>query len=276
MKYKKSDVVVYVTTDYDIFEIVPYNRDTRHSAKITKSVESIGSYMDHYPIVVVPLGNGKFAIYDGQGRYKTCVRLGLPVYFIISERLEWEHVSHLNCTVTRWSNQDYMHNYAKQGLKEYIAAERFKEKYPFMSISFIIIFGQPGDGHKAKDDWHNGTWLFSNEEFLTRIAEQAKDFRAFTSAWKDALFHKALRHAINNPGYDHNWVISRLEQGKQLRKRTSIPEYLEELTNVFRWRARGEKASMRLEEVYETTNVANAIKAKRANVEKERLEGFEE
>jgi len=265
-----TNIVVYETQVYDMFELVPYNRDTSHAIKIMRSVDKIGPYFDHYPIVTVRQPNGKLAVYDGQGRLEAAREKKMPVYFIVSDRLKWDHVADLNCTVTPWTTEDYLKNFAEQGYEDYIAVIRFREKYPFIPVSFVRDVGQLGDNRRAQEEWKNGEWCFENEDLLRTIGDRAKDFRPYFSAWKDALFLKTLRHLSLSADYDHEWMISRLESGKRIQKRTTIPEYLQELTDVYRWRARGDRATVTLEEVLDA-NTRPMVEGKRAAMERDRL-----
>lgn len=78
MKDVESDIKVYVTKDYSIFNFLESNRAVNQNQvkKIVKSIQEKG----YYPVPI--LVDDNYSIIDGQHRFTAVEQLNLPVYYI--------------------------------------------------------------------------------------------------------------------------------------------------------------------------------------------------
>lgn len=105
---------VYETTDYNKFEFMRTNRDTNenHVKKLKKEIKNIGQIN---PILV----DIELKILDGQHRFLAIEEIGVPLKYIVSEHRGIEAVKSLNTVAKRWTIEDYVSQYSKEGNDNY-------------------------------------------------------------------------------------------------------------------------------------------------------------
>ena len=141
-KIRESGTKILKTTDYDVFELTDINRDPKHSENVKESIE-IKDLTSYIPILVkVNPSNGKYTIYDGQGRYLACKDLGLPVYFVIGQDLEETDIHLLNISQEKWKPEDYLRHYSNRGYTEYQKIEKLLKKCKHMKVGYILHIWQ--------------------------------------------------------------------------------------------------------------------------------------
>lgn len=109
--FTKSDVILYVTSEYGIFNRIKGNRKVSEErvAKILNSINKVG------PLPVPLVVNEKYEVIDGQGRLEAFKRKGLPVHFEIVPGLSIDDCISMNINMTPWSLLDYVESYAEVG-----------------------------------------------------------------------------------------------------------------------------------------------------------------
>lgn len=104
--------VVYLTTNYDMFNFSKFNRNVFLSPEFLKQTE-LGFIS---PIIV----NENMTVIDGQHRLTACKQLGLPVEYIIKEGLNEDDIVRMNTVQQPWKLINYIEAYANEGKEEYI------------------------------------------------------------------------------------------------------------------------------------------------------------
>lgn len=137
-KIQKSETKILKTEDYSLFELTEINRDPKHSENVKSSIE-IKDLTSYIPILVkVNPNNGKYTIYDGQGRFLACKDLDLPIYFVIGESLDIDDIQLLNISQEKWKPGDYLRHYANRGFEEYKKIEKLLRECKYMKIGYIL------------------------------------------------------------------------------------------------------------------------------------------
>lgn len=130
-----TPTIQHTTTDYNKFQVFLFNRPILEGPvkRLMASITEIG-YSPDKPILV----DKTFAIIDGQHRYTACVRLGLPIHYVISNVDPHTAVIKLNAVQNRWQMQDYIHAWAEEGVSCYNYMVNF-EKINKLGISNTLI-----------------------------------------------------------------------------------------------------------------------------------------
>jgi hypothetical protein len=141
-KIQNSETKILKTEDYSLFELTDINRDPKHSENVKASIE-IKNLTSYIPILVkINPNNGKYTIYDGQGRFIACTNLGLSIYFVIGENLEIDDIQLLNISQEKWKPEDYLRHYANRGFEEYKKIEELLGECKHMKIGYILQIWQ--------------------------------------------------------------------------------------------------------------------------------------
>lgn len=116
-KHKVVDYI-YSTMEYDDFEGSFDNRIDLDSEPTTKAYLKLKDDIKQTqgninPIIVNELSNGKFRITEGHHRFLACKSLGLPIKYIIDNRITLDKAIELSDTTSKWTETDAY----KRGLK---------------------------------------------------------------------------------------------------------------------------------------------------------------
>lgn len=133
MKREITDIVTYVTKDYDGFKKLLGNRDVTEErvSAIIKSVEKVGQMLS--PILI----NEKNEVIDGQGRLMAFERLNLPIYYHIQKNAGIDECIAMNIKMKNWKTEDFVKSFAVRGFKDYQTLVDLQEKYPYHSLLTI-------------------------------------------------------------------------------------------------------------------------------------------
>lgn len=135
MSYKISNVTVFITSDYGIFEKLQGNRDVKDErvAAIIDSINSVG----YQPVPI--LVNEHLEVVDGQGRLRACEMLGLPIYFTIKPGIGINECVAMNIKMKNWDIYDFINSYATQGKSDYIRLLEYCEKLPDLTAIEVAL-----------------------------------------------------------------------------------------------------------------------------------------
>lgn len=189
---------VRTTTNYDMFKVLPGNRDYENHGK--KLVDSVGLWGVITPIIV----NEKMEVIDGQGRLYAAKETGAEVPFIVKKDLGVKACIEMNTTQTKWGYRDYIKSYAAQGNESYIELKEFMEKYPKLPI-YCVWFGLSGGkfGHekpikageyRSYENPRDRKKILDALLFVQSLAENKKIFNHIPG--RKHLFFKAVFYAL--------------------------------------------------------------------------------
>ena len=112
------------TTNYEMFQLLDFNRDVSKTRKLEASMKRHG-YINAYPLHVVK-ENGKLRIKGGHHRFFVASKLGLPVAYVVCE--DNASIHELEAATTRWSLDDYLTSYVRMGDADYIAIQKYQQR----------------------------------------------------------------------------------------------------------------------------------------------------
>lgn len=239
-KIKRQPGRLYKTTNYDLFELHPRNRDLHSDRSLDRSMEEYG-FMPSRPLQVMINGNGKLKILAGNNRFQRARSLGLPVYYVVDESCT--DLFQLEGTGRpKWSVKDFAVAYAKSGHKEYVHLIEFQEKHHLtLGMAGTLVAGFVGTRRgRAGEMIKNGTFKrgdMKHAKAVVRITGAARD--AGIEFATNANFASAVSSCVLVPEFDADLLISRMSRyPKHMNKRSSRDDYISEIEDLYNYTTR--------------------------------------
>ena len=137
--FERSEIIIYKTTNYDMFSYAPENRDISNTnVKVIKS--SILRHDLKIPIYVTR----DFIIIDGQHTLVARKELKRSIYFIVTTSKDYHNdIIIFNTKRRNWGIANYIDFYAKLGKPSYQLLQQLKINSP-IAITFlggILMYG---------------------------------------------------------------------------------------------------------------------------------------
>jgi hypothetical protein len=229
--------IVYETTNYDLFQLLPENRvvDTNHVRKLVAQIRE-NNLLRIKPLDVTP----EMGVIDGQHRLAAARELGLPIYYKIGQQLNEAAITALNVGQRNWQATDYLHYWTVKGKPSYVAFTDFRTRHPRISFSNAKIMLSGVSGGRGSDPFRLGQWEGAGEAevavaeqvamLVERIgAETPFKFSAHTG------FVGALYHCVTRvEGFDANEMMRTiLAQPLSLVPCASHKQWLEMLSRIY-------------------------------------------
>lgn len=233
--------VVYETTDYDLFQLLPENRpvDPGHVRKLVAQISERNLLRSQPLEVTAGLG-----LIDGQHRLAAARELGLPVYYKIGDQLSEEDITALNMARKNWQATDYLHMWTMRRKPAYVAFTDFRQRHPRISFSNSKILLSGGPGGAGADEFRRGLWDGADDAdvvladevagLVEQIADEVPSFKqAFHTGFVGALYHCATKVE----GFDAKEMIRTiLAQPLSLVPCASHKQWLQMLGTIYNWR----------------------------------------
>ncbi|MDO7877348.1 ParB N-terminal domain-containing protein [Hymenobacter sp. ASUV-10] len=186
--------VVYSTTNYDLFHLLPENRavDAKHVRKLVAQITK-KNLLHIKPIDV----QATMGIIDGQHRLAAARELGLPVYYRIAPDLSEQDIATLNVAQKNWQGADYLHYWTQKGKPDYQALTDFMNAHPTLSFSNARMMVSGSSNNRA-DEFRDGVFRAANLDkaeavagLIERIKEEGDFKHAFDTRFVAAVYYCA-------------------------------------------------------------------------------------
>lgn len=224
------------TEDYNIFEMHELNR-TLHAPileALEKSMEKWGFWPSE-PISCKRNGGKTLKIVKGHHRFATAKKLGIGVYYIVDDTpcTIFEREGHRG---QEWNGQDFLHAYASNGNKEYLALLRFIKKHKIKLGAAASLAGGESAGSNNKvrfvksGEFKMGDMAHANAvcAITDFCLEAGYDFGSTTP------FVSAVSMVVRIPEYEPQRMMDSLAKfGHKMRKRSTKFDYLQEIESVY-------------------------------------------
>ena len=231
------------TNKYGMFKRLENNRIVTE-ARVKKLLASFGEKAIDTPIIC----NEKMEVIDGQGRFETRKRLGLPIPFIIIPDLNEDDCSRLNKYNTKWEIEDWVNSWAKNENKEiannYIL---FKEtvKEVGLSVSMVAFIGARTKNSKGNrtDAIIAGGLIFTEEskKFVVEVVNNGNDILDALCCVKrpNAAFWNSVKVITSNDKYNHKRMISKCQICRSsYAQMANLENQLKEFTRIYNYKAK--------------------------------------
>lgn len=241
----QEQTVVQYSDNLDKFRIMPSNRPIDYK-RVDRLAEDMANrnLLKLYPIVIDSMYN----IRDGQHRYMAARKLGLGIYYIVSDDADIEDIAMANRNVSTWKPEDYLHHYCRQGRSAYLEADRYLRNNEIIPIGVLVRLGYApsvrrgavaGDQVRSREKWQNGSWVFNNRAKVDKLVEYLLDFIEYLPSARTKSFIAAAVRLVATPVYDHERMKDKLKMaGHLLTKQPTTNTYLDKLDEVYNWKAK--------------------------------------
>lgn len=240
---KLTQCIIVSTTDYNKFKIVQGNRSIKKAnvSRLMKSFEKTKGMSMSKPIIV----DKDFNVIDGQHRLTACMKMGIPVHYVIMNE-DRESIPVYNSCQEKWGMEDYARYYAGEGNENYKRLLQIKE------ISGCSIHGCLEGlglftGGSQSDCFKEGRFVF--EENIDTSVAFLKDIMSLCYILKGknsivAKIARAIRVLRKVKTFDLQKLIEKIKmyQGKLYRCTTS-DEYIEMFVYIYNYKASINKLS---------------------------------
>lgn len=213
--------IVHVTTDYDQFKIVSYNRKILHMAKFSKSVGKCNKLYVH-PIIV----SKKMEVIDGQHRLEYAKECGLPIYYVIDPNFHPSDLIKHNTTASNWESRDYAKFYSTcnsdeitiQQRRDYQFCLNVCKEYGVGFDIFMKMFHKHRGRGSSSNDFKEGLLSLKHSQsqiilYITpicNIIQYLVKNKIITKT--NASIYMALYKIIRLDGYEHDRMFKKMEE----------------------------------------------------------------
>lgn len=263
--FQEADYKVYQTKDYSVFKYMKENREVkeRRVKKIRESIDNVGWLRD--PLLV----NEKMEIIDGQGRFEVLKEKGLPVEFVIQERIGVDECRAMNQDQTNWSVLDHVKSYCASGDKDYMNLKELADRHNEFNIMTIYSISNSkfscGGGGDNSRILKSGKLDFSKEKF-----EEARETLDYVSRFihianriggSRSLFYCVIGFIYQNKLCDTERLYDMLDKySNRIPPVAATKETMTEISNVYNYRlGQGRKVHFEIEweKIYEKRKMEN-------------------
>jgi len=233
-----------VTKDYGLFEMYDFNRHLRKDHVLEESMEKHG-WMPSSPAQVIRNSNGKLKIIKGHRRFDISKRKGLNVWYVIDESNT--DMFELEAGQSKWSILDFAQARAEGGDGDCIKLLEFWKKHKLpLGAAASLVGGQSAGSSNKKIEIKTGSFEVGDLKHanqVVRITDRCRELNI--SFATNSAFVIAVSNSLRIPEFDINLFIHRIDQnGFQMRKRSTVKEYLDEIEAMYNYGAHKNRLSV--------------------------------
>jgi hypothetical protein len=229
---------INLTTDYFLFKFHKSNRPINES-HVKNLVESMKK---EYLFTVITV-NEKNEICDGQHRFLAIKELKLPMFYVVMEGYGEKQMRIINSTNRVWSNDDYLNSFIIQGKSDYIDYQMFQKTYKLGHVDCQKILTWNHKSHGK--DFKNGNFKIENYKRACSFMEKLLVIKKYYKGYKRTLFINAMMSLLNNPKFNFDEFILKLQQQQTLLVDcTKVELYISRIEEIYNYK-RKEKVNLR-------------------------------
>jgi hypothetical protein len=224
---------IQTTTNYDQFKPIDGNRKLirLHVKKLTESMRK------NYLFTVI-LVNEKFEIIDGQHRFECAKELKLPINYVMVNGYGLNEVHIFNQNSKTWNADDYLDGYCQLEYPVYIEYKKFKNKYKFGHNECMLLLSNASTGRNV-EDFKNGKFEIKDLKIAMQKAEKIIKLSKHYSGWNRRSFVFAMNTMLNNPAFDFDVFMDKLEYlSMDLVDCVTTEKYIELIKKIYNYKNR--------------------------------------
>ena len=244
---KEKPIELFSTKNYKAFHYFEANREIDESdvSKLRGSMRQNGFIRTRF--VECYHEDGILFIVDGQHRFEAAKREGLPIFYVIldikSKEEALKFIKITNTNQKRWAIADFLHYYAKMGVKDYVELEAFRLKHDLpITIACSILRNTAGHDHAS---FKEGKFVIADKKrdlidsTITKINDIRNLSKTYESFKSSRSFVKAVYTMVTHMKYDHERMLETLSNNRRrlVRCGTEV-EYLDCLGEIYNLRLR--------------------------------------
>lgn len=153
---------IQTTTNYDLFEICPFNRDVRKLDNMRSSMSKHG-FIPAYPLHCSQGAKGKLIVKAGHHRLETAKQLKLPVFYVVTQ--DAASVHELEKASRAWSYKDFILSHARAGSAVHVAIIDFAKRTGIsLAQATSMLGGESAVSHNLADKAKDGSIAIGNTD----------------------------------------------------------------------------------------------------------------
>jgi hypothetical protein len=232
-------IKVMQTRNYEMFELMPFNRDVEKTRHLERSMSEHG-WIDAYPLHVKRNGGTKFLIKAGHHRYHVAKKLGIPVKFVVCD--DDATIHELEKSTCSWTMKDYLISYCRLGKEDYIRVKSYCDTTGIGLQNAVSMLGghSAGSGNFTKA-FKDGTFKINDRK---KHAETVKGIILHCTACgikfaPTYLFVQSISKVAQVGGFDIQRFKAKIKTFAQfMEKKANLQQYLELIEEIYNRQAR--------------------------------------
>lgn len=226
-------VKIQISSDYDKFKMLPFNRDVKRTSYLEASMKRHG-WIDAYPLHVVSNGDGTYKVKAGHHRLEVARELKIPIKFIICE--DKASVYELEQASNRWTLMDYRDSFIRSEYPEYIKVKEYQEATGIgLSCAISMLVGLSA-GSKGKDfAFKTGMYKVTDTTHANIVGDIIIHCRNIGIEWANLdLFVKAISRLARADGFDASRLKKKLSTySYMVEKQVNIAAYQKMIEDIY-------------------------------------------
>jgi len=237
---------IYRTTDYEMFQYIPGNRDI-DSNNVDRLVGSINRQGQIQPVLL----DEKLFVIDGQNRIAACKELDIYVRFQLTslgENGRLELVQMVNTVRKNWSWENYLKMYCVMGKGSYMHYKELLDRYKFEHTAMlaVVLFasldGGAGSiifkkGELKIKDLSETTERLNNIEDYWRFISRAYIYTGKKRETPPAKLIIAIVKIMKHENFEHKTMLKKLQNDVSgFAGINTINGFVDELVKIYNMR----------------------------------------
>lgn len=226
-----KETEINFTENHEVFKDITSNRevDVRHVNSLKKAI-SENNLLHLNPIIV----NSEMQIIDGQHRLEAARELGIPVYYVVDDKITKSDIAGLNSNQKNWTILDYVNYYAVEKVPEFLVLADFINRYSFAPVSTILQL-MSITGKRAPAEFKAGIIDIRNKEVADRVLSHIQEIRNMGIELAfDRNFILAIKDAMKNEEYDPEHLLKKVSDNRmELIKCAKKQQYLQLIEQIY-------------------------------------------
>jgi hypothetical protein len=226
---------IQATRDYDKFELLPFNRDTKNLKTLEESFRKFG-WIPAHPLHVVINGSGKLGIKDGHHRFVVAKLLGIPILYVVCQ--DDASLFVLARTTNPWLMEDYLQGYLRVGKAAYAVVREYRERTGIpLGLSVALLAGNTATSNYTRA-FKDGTFKVSDSPLAETVAEIVGVCKTVSVVATHTLFVQALARCVFVPEFNPDRFKKKMRShGSILTRQATVDAYSRLIEEIYNWKA---------------------------------------
>ena len=237
---------VFITKNYEMFKFRNDNRQLKHYhiTDLMSSMKEKGWVKGSYVII-----NEKNEIIDGQHRFESGKRLGLPIMFTIEKGTNFDDIQDLNQLQVNWGKSDHINGWVSKGNPSYIILDNFRKEFPEFKLTEQLMFLGNTTIPIKKSIFTSGKFVVKSLKIGTELGNQFRELKPYFSEhyFKSIFVRSVLRLILNKKDvFDFSEFVHKVK----IRPTNLVPcgttdQYTQMIENIYNFQRKGGKVNLR-------------------------------
>lgn len=232
------------TTNYEMFELLEFNRDVEKTRELEKSMRNHG-YIPAYPLHVVKRGK-KLLVKGGHHRLTVASKLGIPVFYAVCD--DDASVHDLEKTVVDWTLKDYLTSFVRLNRINYIKLQEYQLRTKInLSACIAMLGGQcaSGTGNLVRA-FKDGEFVIKDTTHADAVADVVFSLKKAGIKWAtDTLLVQTISRIVIAGHADLDQLKNKIKAHKSLiEKQPNVQAYTEMFEDIYNRGVRGPRTPL--------------------------------